>query len=107
MAADAQDPGGGPGKGASQTPWIVPPDFAKKCLQAPRSLLVFLEVLQPVDVEDADVFQGAQLVIRDFSILVRLVHLQLGEPENVIRGPAMADHALRPARIMPGLLSAA
>ena len=38
------------------------------------------------------------------AVVVVLVHLDVGQPEHVVRRPAVADHALGAAGVVPGLL---
>src|SRR5215831_3316014 len=60
-----------------------------------------------VELEDAQVFERAELVV-DFSAIIKIaVHLCFGEAQDEVGGAAVADEAFGAAGVMPGLLSLA
>lgn len=53
--------------------------------------------------EEADVFEGTELIVVDAIVVVVAVHLHGGEAEDVLGGAGVADHAFGTAGVVPGL----
>jgi hypothetical protein len=86
----------------------VPSDLSQDAAAVqPASQPIFelAYVVRPVHAEDAKMFQRPQLFVLDAAVIVDLVHLQCGKAQYPIGRPAVADHALGPAGIMPRLLA--
>jgi len=60
-------------------------------------------VALPVGLEHADVIERAQLVGHLAAVVVIFVHLQGLQAEHPVGGPAVANHALSAAGIVPDL----
>ena len=53
--------------------------------------------------ENADVFQGAQLVVTDAAIVMRFVQLQFHDSQHEVGGATVAGHTFGSARKTPDL----
>src|SRR5438128_568612 len=54
--------------------------------------------------EQADMLQCAQLVVFHPAVIMHLIHLQIAQTQDEVRGATMAGAALRPTWITPDLL---
>ena len=62
------------------------------------------DLVGPVALQDAEVLEHAELVVAHAAgVVVLAVHLQLAQAEHEVGRPAVADHALGPARVVPRL----